>query len=263
MATYALAGAPSLSGVLPVNGIATPGPHPRPVPGPLPAERILPVPSVLAGLFPGGGLPKGGTVLLGPLQTQERPFGSGPGAPGSAQPSRASGLTSLLALLLAGTSSQGHWCAVVGLPELGLVAAAELGVDLDRLVLVPRPGSEGRWQSVVTTLLETVDLVCLAPDSPVRPADARRLYARARERRSTLVVFDPASPFGAARGLNGGPVRVGRWPGPSDLRCGVTESAWSGLGNGYGLLSLRLLEAEVGGRGEASRPRRGRLRLPA
>jgi hypothetical protein len=273
MATSALAGAPALAGGRPADsivagpGLSAPG-HSRPSPGPLPRERVLPVLPQLAGLFPGGGLPRGGTVLLGPAQATDTPFGprSGTCAPGLSQPRRAPGLTSMLLLLLAGSSSKGHWCAVVGLPELGLTAAAEMGADLSRVVLVPRPGSEGRWQSVVSTLLETVDLVCFAPGSPVRPTDARRLAARARERGSTLDVFDPAFPSGAARGLfpTGERARraVARWPGPSDLRCGVKESSWSGLESGHGLLSLRQLEAEVGGRGAASRPRRGRLQIP-
>ena len=271
MATYALAGTPPLTDARPATGITAPGPRPRPSPGPLPAERFLPVLPELAGLFPGGGLPRGGTVLLGPMTAPDTFLSSAHGrsGPTSAAASRAPGLTSLLLLLLAGTSSRGYWCAVAGLPELGFAAAAELGVNLDRLVLVPRPGSEGRRQSVVATLLETVDLVCLAPDTPVRPADARRLAARAREHCSTLVVLDAAStPTGVARGfLSGGPARPGRvlarWPGPSDLRCAVRESSWSGLERGHGLLSFRLREAEVGGRGAASRPRRDLLRLPA
>jgi hypothetical protein len=270
MATYALAEAPLSSEVRSVTGRAVP--RPSPVPGTFPVERILPVPPELAGLFPGGGLPRGGTVLLGPATTPE-PFLDGGAATGASGPSSSAagpvpGLTSLLLSLLAGTSSEGYWCAVVGLPALGLAAAVELGVDLGHLVLVPRPGSEGRWQSVVATLLETVDLVCLAPGAPVRPTDARRLAARARERCSTLVVLDGAStPTGVPRGLGprgaARPVRVvSPWPGPSDLHCAVRTSSWAGLGRGHGLLSFRQLEAEVGGRGAASRPRRGLLRLP-
>ena len=264
MATHALAGMSSPSGTRPVIGIASQGP--RPIPGPLPAERVLPVLPELAGLFPGGGLPRGGTVLLGPAVAPDTFLG--PAGSSSTVANRTPGLTSLMLLLLAGTSSLGYWCAVVGLPELGFAAAAELGADLDRLVVVPRPGSEGRWQSVVATLLETVDLVCLAPDTPVRPVDASRLAARARERCSTLLVLDASTPTGVARGLlSGGPARSGRvmarWPGPSDLRCAVRESSWSGLEHGHGLLSSRRLEAEIGGRGAASRPRRGLLRLPA
>jgi hypothetical protein len=264
MATYAaLAEAPLSSGARSATGVVIP--RRSPVPGTFPTERALPVLPELAGLFPGGGLPRGGTVLLGP--TAESFPGLQATGSSSLATVRLPGLTSLLLCLLAGTSSGGYWCAVVGLPALGLAAAAELGVDLGHLVLVPRPGSEGCWQSVVATLLETVDLVCLAPGAPVRPADARRLAARARERCSTLLVLDGASaPTGAPRELSPGPARPGRvvacWPGPSDLRCAVRTSSWSGLGHGHGLLSSRQLEAEVGGRGAASRPRRGQLRLP-
>ena len=37
-------------------------------------------------------------------------------------------------------SQTGSWCAAVGLPALGLVMAAGLGVCLERLALVPDPG---------------------------------------------------------------------------------------------------------------------------
>ena len=259
MATHALAGSLPPSGASDrLVGVEPGSPSSRPSPGPLPAERVLPVIPELAGLFPGGGLPQGGTVLLGPRNGTGQVLRP-PSGPSTAVAKRTSGLTSLLLLLLAGASSLGYWCAVAGLPELGFVAAAELGADLDRLVVVPRPGSDGRWQSVVTTLLETVDLVCLAPDAPVRPVDARRLAAR-----GARALFDPArarreQSCRFCRGLlSGGAERPGRvlarWPGPSDLRCAVRESSWSGLERGHGLLSSRQLEAEVGGRGAASRP---------
>jgi hypothetical protein len=241
-----------------------------PVLGQLANERILPVLPQLAGLFPLGGLPRGGTILLGPMTETSSGSSLGTsGLPGRVSAGQASGLTSFLLLLLAGASSQGHWCALAGLAEVGFVAAKELGVDLDHLVFVPSPGPAGRWQSVVATLLETVDLVCLAPGSLVRAADARRLSARAREHGATLVVLDaPEVPLRATRGFrSGGSARQGRaetlWPGPLDLRCTVRTSSWSGLERGHGLLGSRVLEAEVGGRGIASRARRGQLRLPA
>jgi hypothetical protein len=49
------------------------------------------------------------------------------------------GSVSLLALLSAATS-EGSWAAVVGMPEMGLVAAAEMGVAVQRLGHIPRPG---------------------------------------------------------------------------------------------------------------------------
>ena len=53
---------------------------------------------------------------------------------------RRGGATSLLLALLAERLASGAWAGVIGRPELGLVAAAEAGVALERLALVPYPG---------------------------------------------------------------------------------------------------------------------------
>src|SRR6476660_8273685 len=83
----------------------------------LSGDERLPVLPALEPLLPGAGLRRGSVVAV-------------------------SGSTSLLCALLAGASQAGSWCAVVGLPDLGLVAAAGLGVALERLALVPDPGSQ-------------------------------------------------------------------------------------------------------------------------
>ncbi len=181
-------------------------------------DHLLPVGEPLSRLLPLGGLPRGSTTLVAP------------GRPGS---------TSLALELLAGLSAAGHWCAAVGLPDLGLVAASERGIVLGRLLLVPRPGP--RWQQVLATLFDAVPSVLFSPESPVKPSDARKLAARARERASALVVLD----------------RGGHWQEPTDLRFEVVSSSWSGLGQGHGLLAGRALEVELRGRGAAARPRRG------
>jgi len=67
--------------------------------------------------------------------------------------------------LLAAASQAGSWCAVVGMPSLSAVAAAEAGVVLDRLALVPYPGPE--WSTVVAALLDGIDVVVTAPPGPV------------------------------------------------------------------------------------------------
>jgi hypothetical protein len=159
----------------------------------------------------------------------------------------APGSTSLALELLAGVSIGGHWCAAAGLPELGLVAAVERGIELGRFLLVPDLGRHGRWQHVAATLFDAVDAVLLAPPASVRPADARQLAARARDRGTALLVLD----------------RHGNWPSPGDLRCRVAWSEWTGLSAGHGLLTGRNVEIEVSGRGAAARPRRATLRLPA
>jgi hypothetical protein len=145
--------------------------------------------------------------------------------------------------LVAGASAAGSWMAAVGLPDLGLVAAAETGVALERLALVPTPGTRD-WPAVVAALLDAVDVVLVRSPARLPAAQARRLAARARERGAVLV------PLGA-------------WPEPADLRLAVTASTWSGLGQGHGSLQARQVEVLVAGRGAASREHRALLWLPS
>jgi len=183
----------------------------------LAGEQLLPVAPALAGLLPGGGLRRGSTVAV-------------------------SGSTSLALALVATASQAGSWCAAVGLPSLGLVAAAELGLDLSRLALVASPGPA--WPTVAAALVDALDLVIVAAPRRVRLADARRLAARARERGAVLV------PVG------------GSWPQP-DVLLEVDEGRWEGLGSGHGHLRRRRVTVVSGGRGAAARPRRAGLWLPS
>lgn len=178
--------------------------------------RLLPVVPPLAALLPGGGLRRGSTVAV-------------------------AGSMSLALALLAGPSAAGSWCAVVGVPSLGLLAAAEFGVVLGRLALVAAPGRQ--WASVVATLLDALDVVVARPPERVRPGDARRLVARASERGSVLVP-------------------LGRWDG-ADVRLSVAASSWEGLGDGAGHLRARRMKVVAEGRGAAARPRRASLWLPS
>jgi hypothetical protein len=155
-------------------------------------------------------------------------------------PGSSPGSMSLALALLSGPSAGGSWCAVVGAPDLGLVAAAQFGIDLERLAVVPAPGA--RWAVVTAALLEGFDVVLLRPDGQAAQSDARKLEARARERGAVLAV-------------------LGDWPGSADIHLRVTSGRWRGLGEGFGYLAGRQLEVVTGGRGAASRPRRARLWL--
>jgi hypothetical protein len=156
------------------------------------------------------------------------------------------GSVTLALALLAGPSAAGSWTAVVGLPALGAEAAAGMGVALERLALVPEPGSD-RWPVVVAALLEELDVVVAVPPRHLRATHARRLTARARERDGVLVVL-------GGRELGHEPVH---------LHLTVTESRWIGLGRGHGRLLARQVEVVARGRGAATRERRARLWLPA
>ena len=157
------------------------------------------------------------------------------------------GLTSAALALVAASSAAGSWCAAVGMPALGAVAAAELGLDLARFALVPAAGPQ--WATVTAALLDALDIVMVQPPFRVQSADARRLSARARERGSVLLVMEPGC--------------RARWPERPGVRVSVQEARWEGLGQGHGRLEARRVETVVDGRGTASRPRRAWLWLPA
>ncbi|WP_255426196.1 hypothetical protein [Pseudonocardia sp. C8] len=169
----------------------------------------LPVAAPLAALLPGGGLRRGSTVAVG----------AGPGA------------GSLLFALLAAASAEGSWAGVVGRPGLGATAAAEAGIRLDRLALVPDPGADP--VAVTGALLDGLDLVALAgPErAGLRAADRQRLMARARQRGSVLLA-------------------LGSWPG-AELRLSCERPRWEGVGRGTGRLRYRRVAVRVAGRGIA------------
>ncbi len=194
-------------------------------------ERRLPVLPPFEPLLPGGGLRRGATVAVG-------------AAPGVA------GATSLALALAAGASQAGAWVAAVGLGSLGLVAADALGVALERLVLVADPGRDrSGWASVLGALVDGFDIVLVSVGgggSPrLRPADARRLVARVRERGGVLVAVGDDLPGER-----------------SPVHLTVSAARWEGLGAGWGHLQGRRVTVEAGGRGDAARPRRAELWLP-
>jgi len=202
-------------------------------------DQLLPLLPALAPLFPRGGLQRGGVVAVG---TGDGTPGAGGGGAGTATPPTGGGTTLGFALLAA--ASAASWCAAVGTADPGLVAFAELGVDLEHLVLVPRPGPQ--WAHVAATLLDGMDVVLVRPPGPVRPGVARQLTARARQRRGVLVVL-------GSRG----------WPEGADVRLTVEAGAWQGVEAGHGHLQGRHLEVLSSGRRAAARPVRVGLWLPA
>jgi len=163
----------------------------------------------------------------------------------------ARGTTSVVLALLAEASSLGAWCAAVGLEDLGSVAAGELGVALDRLVLVPRPGK--RFTTVVAALLDGCDVVVAAAPE-LAPADRRRLSVRARERRSVLVVLTGSQ---AAAAVVGRP-----WPDGVDIRLAVTGGVFAGLGAGSGRVCSHRVDVVATRHGAYPREQRASFWLP-
>jgi hypothetical protein len=193
--------------------------------------RLIPVLAPLAELLPDGALRRGSTILV----TGSSAGGGGGGG----------GDISMALALLAAASGAGSWCALVGVDDLGAVAAHDMGIDLGRLAVVPRPGAA--WAETASLLLGGVDLVVLRPPFRPRPAMARKLVARTRERRSVLVIV---------------PGRSG-WPDPPDIRLSIDDLRWEGAGSGEGYLSGRLMTLTATGRRASARPRRHHLWLPS
>ncbi|MGH3684304.1 MAG: hypothetical protein ACRDQ9_11320 [Pseudonocardiaceae bacterium] len=175
----------------------------------------FPVVEPLGSLLPGGGLRRGSVVAV-------------------------HGSTALLLALLAAATAQGAWAAVVGVDDLGVLAAAEVGVVVQRLALVPRPGPDPAL--VAAVLLDGVGLVALAGADRMLSGVRRSLAARARQRGAVLLP-------------------LGRWPG-ADVELECRAEAWYGAEVGHGRLRSREVVVRAVGRGAAARPSIAHLLLP-
>ena len=170
-------------------------------------RQVLPVVEPLAAVLPRGGVARGSVVSV-----------VGQGA------------TSLLFTLLAGPEAP--WSALVGMPGVGLLAAAEFGVDLDRVVVIPEPGPD--VLQVLSILIDGVDMIAVALPAGARPGPSRQrvLTGRLRQHGAVLLVMGP-------------------WPG-ADLVMTARSVGWTGLGQGHGRLRDHELVVEVSGRGAAA-----------
>jgi len=182
---------------------------------------VLPILPELAPLVPGGGLRRGSVIVT-----------SGVAA------------TSLALALAAGPTAGGAWLGVVGMPSLGIVAAAELGVAVERLFLVAAPPAN-QWAEIVAAVVDGAEIVMAVPPIGVRGSDARRVQARVSSRGAVLV-------------LAGAEPVPGFQP---DLQVRARAAAWEGIEQGAGRLLARRVTIEVSGR-RAARPVTRELLLP-
>lgn len=171
-------------------------------------ERTLPVPAECEGLFAEGALVRGRVLSC----------------VGTAA-------TSLAMALVAPAVEAGAWLAVVDVPTIGLDAASELGICLERVVgvdLGERPAEV--WPDIVAAAADGFELVLTHVPTGVRPAAARSVAARMQQRGVVVIVLGDAGP----------------------LRCdGVLESTdgvWEGVGDGFGYLRHRMVRVESSGR---------------
>ena len=177
-------------------------------------SKLIPTHPAIAGLLPGGGLQQGAAYSV-------------------------DSSAMLLMTLLAAPSAAGSWCAVVGVPEFGVEAAGHFGIDLDRLVLVPRPAEQ--WLAVTAAIADVMSVVVTRPPKRATDSSVARLAARLRQRGTTLLV-------------------LGSWP-QTEAMLSLSQSTWHGIGDGHGHLSSREVTITVTDR-MTGRPRSTRLWLP-
>lgn len=187
-------------------------------------EQLLAVASPLLELFPHGGLTRGQTV----------------GCRGTAS-------LSLAMSVAAQATVSGSWLAVAGLPTMGLQAAAEAGIALERVMMatIPVGITEAAWANAVSALIDGFDLIVLRQSSlcPIRAATARRLQARLQSRGAVLIVVGQPGDFSI------------------DVALSTSAGQWAGLGRGYGRLMQRRVEVSATGR-RVAQIRRTELWLP-
>ncbi len=187
-------------------------------------ERTLPVAGEFVELFAERGLVRGRSFAC-----------SGPAA------------TSLALALAAPAVASGSWLATIDVPTIGLDAASEFGVVLERVVAVctgDLPDQQAaRWPDVVAAAADGFDLLITRVPGGVSPAAVRKVATRVRQRDVVMLVLGD----------------------PGALTCdGVLDAstiAWEGLGDGHGHLQHRQLVVEASGRRLHGR-RRCRLVLP-
>ena len=145
---------------------------------------------------------------------------------------------SLALALAAGASSAGEWVGFAGWPDFGAEAAAQLGIRLDRTVLVPDTGDH--WLEVTAALVDVLRVVVLRPPALVDARSAGVLDARLRKRSSVLVVW-------------------GDWP-RCEARLSLEDARWAGPDHGHGRLRSRQVRVAV--RRGAAPPVRADLAFP-
>jgi hypothetical protein len=149
--------------------------------------------------------------------------------------------TSAALALVAPAMSAGAWLAVVDVPTIGLDAARELGVPLERVVGVAS-GDPQRWPDVVAAAADGFDLLLVRVPADAPAAATRKLATRLRRRDVVTVVLGEPGPLACDGVLH-------------------TETpTWSGLGDGHGHLRSREVVLQASGRRLPGR-RRCRLAL--
>lgn len=169
-------------------------------------ERTLPTPADCVDLFAEGGLVRGRTLSF-----------AGPAA------------TTVMLRLVAAAIEAGGWMAVIDVPTLGLDAASELGIALERVVAVDTQDPDV-WADVVAAAADGFEVLVTRVPSEVRSSTLRRVIARLQQRGVVMMVVGDPGPLACDGVIDTG------------------HQVWTGVGGGWGRLEQRVVEVTAGGR---------------
>ncbi|MDA3031334.1 MAG: hypothetical protein O3B90_03300 [Actinomycetota bacterium] len=181
-------------------------------------ERVLPVAEHAIGLFSEGGLVRGRVLSC-----------------------RGMAATSASLDLVAAAVTAGSWLAVIDVPTLGLDAASELRVPLERIVAIDTSLGEepseanvaeraDRWADVVAAAADGFEVMLTRVPAEVTASTMRKVAIRLQQRGVVMLVLgDPGSLV-------------------CDGVIDTTEQVWSGVGVGWGHLQQRTVDMSISGR---------------
>ena len=195
-------------------------------------ERTLPVAEELTELFVEGGLVRGRILTCTGLAA-----------------------TSLALALVAPVVAAGSWLGIVDLPTIGLDAASEFGLPLERVVAVNSERGSGssrefddrwahRWPDVMAAAVDGFDVLLARVPAGVSSASVRKVATRVQRRGAVVVVLGDPGPATCDGVLHTEPL------------------GWTGVGDGHGHLQQRSVVVQASGRRMPGRCRR-ELMLPA
>ena len=153
------------------------------------------------------------------------------------------GLSLALSLCSLATQ-QGSWLGVVGVEHLGLLAAVEHGVALERTVLVHPPKTSREWSITVAAAIEGLDLLIVAVPERLSVNDARRVQTRLQSRRAVMIIVDNTV-LSQSRSMNGSNEAQQVL---ADVVLDTKTKSWSGVDKGAGYLQHRDVRIRVSGR---------------
>ena len=173
----------------------------------------LPVPSELRAMFPEGGLVRGRTVLC-----------SGDAA------------VAMALRVVSSATQAGSWLGIVGVHNVGVQAASEHGVALQRVVFVQPASSRTEWVNTVAAVADGFDVLMLEVPHGITEADARRVQTRIQARRNALVLIG---------GTQQSAVQSVFQP---DVIINTATTKWYGIERGAGYVQGRDVQVAVSGR---------------